>query len=407
MLSKSFTVKQKEQKRKEKKTRRQKRKEKEMKRALQIIKTDSHNGLVAPEPRPDKPIPNSDYSSISLFSDSESESESDSESESKSDSKSDSESDSESFKLLENLGELRISEKPAEAEIAPPASAAGKVVENLLRPVKQVAEDLLQIKIDVGAFIERLNYVQEKIIPLNLPVCVPIHFFIMTGRVPEKDLDTIINYPKFNCKGMNNMEIGKLFESYGYKHTNKEYKHKNSFDYSERYYEEKEIPIFIDQIKSTLKLNHVTPVGFHTTNESGHAACIANLNGEFVLVDANIKGMIPIMDLPNYMELGGTERKDNKSVRRGPLAAPSSKFDRIQIYYGASVEEPNIELPPKRDTSGKIVGIGPTMSKKEEPRTIEKRMRKEGGTRRQALQKNLLRKGSYRVKRSGTVGSPI
>jgi hypothetical protein len=404
MLSKSFTVKQKEQKRKEKKTRRQKRKEKEMKRALQIIKTDSHNGLVAPEPRPDKPIPNSDYSSISLFSDSESESESESES----DSKSDSESDSESFKLLENLGKLRISEKPAEAEIAPPASAAGKVVENLLRPVKNVAEDLLQIKIDdTDAFIKRLEYVQDEIIPLNLPVCVPIHFFIMTGRVPKDALDTIINYPKFKCNGMNNLEIGKLLESYGYKHTNKEYKHKNSFDYSERYYEENEIPGFIDQIKSTLKLNHVTPVGFHKTNEPGHAACIANLNGEFVLVDANIKGMIPIMDLPKYMEMGGTEIKDNKSGRRGALAAPSSKFERIQIYYGASVEEPNIELPPKRDTSGKIVGIGPTMSKKEEPRTIEKRMRKEGGTRRQALQKNLLRKGSYRVKRSGTVGSPI
>lgn len=331
---------------------------------------------VAPEPRPDKPIPNSDYSSISLFSDSESESESDSESESKSDSKSDSESDSESFKLLENLGELRISEKAVGAEIAPPASAASKVVENVLRPVKNVAEDLLQIAIDPDAFIKRFEYVQTEIIPRGLPACVPINFFIMTGRIPENDLDTIINYPKFKCKGMNNLEIGKLLESYGYKHTNQEYKHKFSLDYSERYYEEKQIPgLFIDQIKSTLKPNHVTPVSFHRKNGVGHAACIANLNGEFLLVDANIIGMIPIVDLPTYMEYGGASIKDDKYP----------KFDKIQIYYGASVEEPNIELRAKRDTSGKIVGIGPTMSKKEEPPIIKKRMRNGGGTRRRAL----------------------
>ena len=95
------------------------------------------------------------------------------------------------------------------------------------------------------------------------------------------------------------------------------------------------------------------------------------------LVDANI-GEIPIEQLPIYMELGG-------ALTQGVYP----KFDSVQIYYGASTEESDIVLPPKREVSGKVVGIGPAMSQKEAPPRIRKlkegvepprkRMRTEGG----------------------------
>ena len=236
---------------------------------------------------------------------------------------------------------------------------------SVLRPVKDVTKELLQIPIHPIAFRARLKYVQKKIIPQGLPVCVPTTFFIMSGRINKTQLDDLIEYPKFKCSGMQPIEIGKLFESYGYRHSNKEYKTSDInphsiVNYSGRYYNETQTRLFVEQIKSTLRVNHVTPIGFHRIGGVGHAACIANLDGEVFLVDVNI-GEIPIDNLQRYMELGGATT---------PGVYP--KFNSVQIYYGASEEEPDIELRPKREVSGRVVGIGPAMSQKDEPPRIRK-----------------------------------
>jgi hypothetical protein len=54
------------------------------------------------------------------------------------------------------------------------------------------------------------------------------------------------------------------------------------------------------------------------------------------------------------------------------------KFDSIQIYYGASEEEPDIKLPPKREASGRVVGIGPEMSSNIEEGPVRIRKLKDG-----------------------------
>jgi hypothetical protein len=206
----------------------------------------------------------------------------------------------------------------------------------------------------------------------------------MSGRINKTQLGDLIEYPKFKCNGMLPVEIGKLFESYGYRHSNEEYKksdvlYEDVATYSGRYYNESRIESFVEQIKSTLKRNHVTPLGFNRIAGIGHAACVANLNGRVFLVDVNI-GEIPIDNLSEYMRLGGATT---------PGVYP--KFNSVQIYYGASEEEPDIELPPKRDASGRVVGIRPAMSsnKDEGPVIIRKlkdgegnprkRLRTEGG----------------------------
>lgn len=373
-----------EQRRKGKETRRQKKKEKEKKRARQII--HSHN-VLAPEPS---------FIPITLDSESDSESKNPSSSSmpqlidiSKSHAKRasrkikeiDALEDSKALKLLEDLGKHRVTKEAVDIH-----NSNSNVIESALRPIKDVSTDLLQVSTHPIAFRARLRYVQDEIIPLGLPVCVPIHFFIMTGRITKEQLGKMIKYPKFKCKGMNGPEIGKLFESYGYKHTNPEYKEEYEIGsaildrieaYSGRYYMEKDSGLFVDQIKSTLRVNHATPVSFHRKSGFGHAACIANLNGDVFLVDANI-GEIPIEQLPIYMKLGG-------ALTQGVYP----KFDSVQIYYGASLEESDIVLPPKREVSGKVVGIGSAMSQKEAPPRIRKlkegvepprkRIRTEGG----------------------------
>ena len=252
------------------------------------------------------------------------------------------------------------------------SNSNSNVLQSALRPVKNVTEELLQIPIHPISFRARLKYVQEKIIPLDLPVCVPTTFFVMSGRINKTQLGDLIEYPKFKCNGMLPVEIGKLFESYGYRHSNEEYKtsdviYEDVVTYSGRYYNESRIESFVEQIKSTLKFNHVTPVGLNRRGSVGHAACVANLNGRVFLVDVNIDEMIPIDNLSEYMRFGGATRP-----------GVYTKFDNIQIYYGASEEEPDIELPPKREASGRVVGIGPAMSSNKEERQVRIRKLKDG-----------------------------
>jgi hypothetical protein len=252
------------------------------------------------------------------------------------------------------------------------SNSNSNVLQSALRPVKDVTKELLQMPIHPVSFRARLRYVQEKIIPLNLPVCVPTTFFVMSGRINTTQLGDLIEYPKFKCNGMLPVEIGKLFESYGYRHSNEEYKtsdviYEDVVTYSGRYYNESQIELFVKQIKSTLKLNHVTPVGFNRRGSIGHAACIANLTGRVFLVDVNIDEMIPIDNLSEYIRFGGATRP-----------GVYTKFDNVQIYYGASEEEPDIELPPKREASGRVVGIGPAMSSNKEEGPVRIRKLKDG-----------------------------
>ena len=252
------------------------------------------------------------------------------------------------------------------------SNSNSNVLQSALRPVKDVTKELLQMPIHPVSFRARLRYVQEKIIPQGMPVCVPTTFFVMSGRINTTQLGNLIEYPKFKCTGMHPVEIGKLFESYGYRHSNEEYKtsdvlYEDVATYSGRYYNESQIELFVEQIKSTLKFNHVTPVGFNRIAGIGHAACVANLNGRVFLVDVNIDEMIPIDNLSEYMRLGGATT---------PGVYP--KFNSVQIYYGASEEEPDIELPPKREASGRVVGIGPAMSSNKEEGPVRIRKLKDG-----------------------------
>jgi glycosyltransferase involved in cell wall biosynthesis len=165
---------------------------------------------------------------------------------------------------------------------------------------------------------------------------------------------------------MYNVEIGTLFKLLGYRHTNKEYATTDVVipdivRYSGRYYKEKDYDLFIENIKSTLKKNHVTPLYCYKENDINHVVCIVNLDRRVFIVDTNYEEdivYIPIDELKEYM-------KDNE-------------YYSIQIFYGASEEEPDIELPPKREASGRVVGIGPAMSSNKEERLVRIRKLKDG-----------------------------
>jgi hypothetical protein len=234
------------------------------------------------------------------------------------------------------------------------------VLQSALRPVKDVTKDLLQIEIDPIAFQARVHYVKTTIIPFVGNACVSTTLFIMTERMDEDQLRKLVENDNFQSRGMYNVEIGTLFKLLGYRHTNEEYATTDVVipdivRYSGRYYKEKDYDLFIEQIKSTLKENHVTPLYCYKENDINHVVCIVNLNRDVFIVDTDYEEntvYIPIDELKEYM-------KDNN-------------FYSIQIFYGAHIEEPDIELPPKREASGKIVGIGPAMSQKDAPPIIRK-----------------------------------
>jgi len=188
----------------------------------------------------------------------------------------------------------------------------------------------------------------------------------------EDQLNELVGNETFYRRGMYNVEISKLFEIFGYRHTNEEYKKTDVVipdivRDSGRYYKKNEYKSFIEQIKSTLKENHVTPLYCYKKNAINHVVCIVNLHRHMFIVDTDYeenKVYIRIDELEHYME-------DNK-------------FYSIQIFYGAHIEEPDIELPPKREASGKIVGIGPTMSQKDAPPRIRKPKESEENPRKRA-----------------------
>jgi hypothetical protein len=248
------------------------------------------------------------------------------------------------------------------------SNSNSNVLQSALRPVKNVSQDLLQIPIHPFSFRARVNYVKKKIIPLELAVCVPTTFFIMTGKMNTTQLGKLINYKKFQDRGMFLVEIGKLIELLGYRQTNEEYKLSDDVILpdivanSGRYYRKDQCNLFIEQIKSTLRVNHVTPILFiRAGGKMGHAVCIVNFNGKVFIIDTSIEDdIIPIDNLEKYMDLDG------------------NNFVSAQIFYGASVEDKNIVLQPKREASGRVVGIGPAISSNKEVGPVRIRKDKDG-----------------------------